>query len=210
MTKFHRIIAGGIAATMLLSAGSAASASSNATVLLVWRVPAPLATTTDVQPVEAGLVAINVLAPQLGALRRHPGAKLTLALDPVFVSALERAAQGGGALAPLAAGSLHADDPRAAELLQAILSNVVPVTALQGSVAGKRFLADASAARLATMGNTAASFSRADDVDFAANALLLTLLGSGYADMERPLLSKSGLSSSDLAEIGRASCRERV
>jgi hypothetical protein len=199
----HRVAACAIAATIVSCAGGAASAASTASVLLIWRVPAPLATTADVQPVEAGLVAINFLAPQLAALERHPGAKLTLALDPIFVNALQRAAQSSDALAPLDSGALHADDPRAGELLQAIVADVVPATSLQLSKASRRFVADASAARLAEIGGAAANFSHADDVDFVANALLLSLQSSSYAQSEQPLLERDMLSSADLAGLSK-------
>jgi hypothetical protein len=198
----HRIAACAIAATIISCAGSAASATPSAAVLLIWRVPAPLATTSDVQPVEAGLVAINFIAPQLAALERHP-AKATLALDPIFVNSLQRAAQGVDALGPLDTGTLHADDPRAQELLQAIVADVVPATALQASKAGRRFVADASAARLAVMGSSAVSFSHTDDVDFVANALLLTLQSSGYGKNEQALLGQDALSSADLAALSK-------
>lgn len=198
-----RMAACAIAATIISCMSGAASAASNASVLLIWRLPAPLATIPDVQPVEAGLFAINFVAPQLAALERHPGAKLTLALDPVFVDALQRAAQNADALAALDSGTLHADDPRANQLLDAIVSDVVPATELQSSKAGRRFIADASAARFATMRNAAFSFSHADDVDFVANALLLTLRSSGYAPDERTLLDNETLSSADLAGLSK-------
>lgn len=198
-----RLAACAIAATILSATAGASSAATSASTLLIWRVPAPQATSADVQPIEAGFVALGFIAPQLTALSRHPGAQLTLALDPIFIDSLQRAAAGSDALAGLASGTLLANDPRARQLLEAIAADVVPTSDLTSSVAARRFVADASAARLALMGDSAASFSHADDVDFTANALLLALQSGGYSAHEPGLLARSSLSSADLATLSK-------
>ncbi|GEM_PF-1524616 len=198
-----RLAACAVAATILSATAGASSAATSATTLLMWRVPAPQATSADVQPIEAGLVALGFIAPQLTALSRHPGARLTLALDPIFIDSLQRAAAGSDGLASLASGTLPGDDPRARQLLEAIAADVIPTSDLASSAAARRFVADASAARLALMGDSAASFSHADEVDFTANALLLALQSGGYPARGASLLTRSSLSSADLATLSR-------
>ncbi len=199
--KRTRVMAGAIAAVLLSSVMTAAAPPKYASVILIWRVPAPQAQSEDVQAVEAGLVAVNFLAPQLSALARHPAAKVTLALDPAFVDALERAATGQDAIALLASGALGADDPRAAELLAVLSTTVVPAANLQGARAVTRFVSDAEASRLALMGDSAARFSHGDDADYAATALLLSLVGSGYARGQEALLNRDALTVHDLAAL---------
>lgn len=173
-------------------------------VLAVWRIPAPLSSDSGVQSVEAGAIALNFLNPELAALARHASAKTTLAVDPLFVSALEHAAAGQSALGAVAGGQMGASDTRAAQLLDVLSSDVVPTTELAGTVVGKRFLADSSAARLSLMGDTAARFSQVDDVDFAAAAVLVSLASSGEAAKYESLLHKSALTSQDLATLATA------
>ncbi|HXW50548.1 MAG TPA: hypothetical protein VEJ41_01050 [Candidatus Acidoferrales bacterium] len=201
--RYFRVAACAIAAALVSCLGGAASAASNLSVALIWRVPAPQATSADVQPIEAGIVALGFIAPQLDALARHPGAKVTLALDPVFVDALQRAAQGSDALAGLGAGALRPSDPRTNELLESLATDVVPSVDLQSRKAASRFLAEAAEARLILMGSTAANFTHADDVDFVANALLLSMQSSGYASDEVDLLDRTTLSSEDLGAVSR-------
>lgn len=199
--KRTRVMAGAIAAILLSSVCTAAAPPRHASVILIWRLPAPQAQRADVQAVEAGLVAVNFLAPQLSALAKHPGAKVTLALDPAFVDALDRAATGHDAIASLASGGLGAADPRASELLAILSTTVVPAANLQGTRAVTRFVSDAEASRLALMGDSAARFSRADDVDYAASALLLSLASDGYAHSQDALLSKDVLTVHDLVML---------
>lgn len=202
--KRTRVMAGAIAAVLLSSVCTAAAPSRYASIILIWRVPAPQAQSADVQAVEAGLVAVNFLAPQLSALARHPGAKVTFALDPAFVDALERAAAGQDAIAGLVSGSISANDPRAAEMLGVLSTSVVPAANLQGTRAVTRFVSDAEASRLALMGDSAARFSHADEADYAATALLLSLASDGYARGQHALLDRDVLTVSDLGTVASA------
>lgn len=199
--KKSRAIAGAIAAVMVSCVASTGAAARSASVLLIWRVPAPVAQSADVQALEAGLEAVNFLVPQMAALDAHPAAKVTLALDPVFVDSLRRAAAGQDALAELAAGTLGPRDPRAAQIRNVLSTTVVPASVLRDSKAAERFVFDASAARLAFMGNTTVRFSHSDDVDYAASAVLLSLRGSGYARDGDALLAKGRLDERDLIAL---------
>ena len=180
--------------------------SRSASVIIVWRIGAPHSSDPGVQSVEAGLVAQGLIAPQLATLSRRPGAKATFALDPGFVAALERAAQGNSVLASLAAGTLGADDARTTQLLDLLSSDVVPAPDFAASPVGKRFASDATAARLALAGDQAAHFSRQDDVDFAASAVALAL-ASGADPAARAWLRKTSLSQRDLLTLAGALAR---
>ncbi|MBV8667806.1 MAG: hypothetical protein JOZ28_01205 [Candidatus Eremiobacteraeota bacterium] len=173
-------------------------------VLAVWRIPAPLAPDSGVQSVEAGIIAVNFLGPELLALARHPGAKATVAVDPVFVNALEHEAAGQSALGTLASGQIGANDLRAAQLLDVLSSDVVPDADIASTPVGKRYLADASAARLSLMGDTAARFSQVDDIDFAAGAVLVSLASNGGATKYATLLHKNALTGQDLTTLSSA------
>ncbi len=200
------------AATMTLCAVSAAAAANRtASVITIWRISGPQASDASVQPVEAGIVALNVIAPQLTALERHPGAKVTFAVDPIYVNALEKAASGQSVLAAMSSGGVSSADQRATQLLDVLSVNVVPATQYLDSPAGRRFAANASQARSALLGQHAAHFSSADDTDFAATGLLLSLVSSGYSADLDPLLRKNTLSAHDLQTVAQSferSCRD--
>ena len=189
---------------LLSMAPRAAAPARSVSVLALWRIPAPLASDSGVQPVEAGAIALNFIGPELSALARHPGAKAALAVDPLFVSALEREAAGQSALTALANGQMSASDARAAQLLDVLSSDVVPATDVAATPVGKRFLADSSAARLSLMGDTAARFSQVDDVDFAASAVLVSLASDGGAAKYAAFLHKNALSTQDLTALSTA------
>lgn len=207
--KHPMVVAGAIVNLLMCAICGAAAPNRSASAVIIWRIPAPLASDAGVQAVEAGVVAINFLTPQLAALSRHPGAKITLALDPIFLAALERAAAGTSALNALAAGEVGADEARASELLDVVSGDVVPSSDVAGTVVGRRFSSDAAAARLALMGDTAARFSQRDDVDFAAAAVLLSLTSSGYLHDQAAQLRKDALTNHDLqvlaSDFARAS-----
>ncbi|MDQ6768022.1 MAG: hypothetical protein M3Z41_09475 [Candidatus Eremiobacteraeota bacterium] len=204
----HSLVVAIATASILLSAGGGAAAPSrSASVIVIWRIAAPQSTDPSVQAVEAGVVAVNLVAPQLAALSRHPSAKITLALDPVFVASLEKAAAGDSALSATAAGQVGANDARATQLLDVFSADVVPSSSVVASPVGRRFISDASAARLALMGDPAAHFSQRDDADFAARAILLSLASNGYAGDHAGLLQKSALTNHDLQVLGIAFAR---
>ena len=129
---------------------------------------------------------------------------MTFALDPAFVDALERAATGQDAIALLASGALGADDPRAAEMLAVLSTTVVPAANLQGARAVTRFVSDAEASRLALMGDSAARFSHGDDADYAATALLLSLVrATDTRQVKSALLNRDVLTVHDLGTLAR-------
>jgi len=173
----------------------------------MWRIPAPLSADATVEPVEAGVVALNFLAPELAALSRHPSAKITLAVDPIFVAALEKMAAGQSALAGVTSGQIGADDARVTQMLDVFSADIVAPSNISRTSVGARFTSDASAARLALMGDRAAHFSQRDDVDFAAAALLVSLSSSGYAVEQAALLKKNALTNRDLQSLSSAFAR---
>ncbi len=204
----HPLVAVGAAVSVLLcAAGLAAAPSRTASVITIWRIPAPQAADPSVQALEAGVVAVNFLSPQFAALGRHSGAKTTFALDPVFVASLERQAAGQSVLTGIVAGQIGADEARTTQMLDVLSADVVPSTEVASSVVGKRFISDASAARLVLMGDRAAHFSQSDDVDFAAAALLVALASNGYAGAQASMLKKTQLTPSDLQALATAFAR---
>jgi hypothetical protein len=197
-----RVIACAFAFVLINCVGGFASPVRSVSVLVVWRFDAPQASNADVQAVEAGLVAVNFLPAALDALKRHPSAKMTIALDPAFISSLTRAAGGKDDLGNLARGTMDTSDAAAVQLRDVLATSVVPVTALRATPAGNRFVADAAAARLAVMkGNPEES--QAFDVDYAATAILLSLEGAGYARGDQALLAKDRLTGSDLLALAQ-------
>ncbi len=195
------LVAAASVCALLCASIQAAAPARTASVMSIWRLSAPLASDMSVQPVEAGVVAVNFLGPELAALGRHAGAKTTLAVDPVFVAALEHQAAGQSALSGVANGQIGANDTRAVQLLDVLSSDVVPSSEVATTQVGKRFLADASAARLSLMGDTAAHFTQVDDVDFAAGALLISLASTEGTTKYAELLQKNALTRQDLTTL---------
>lgn len=201
------IIAAALCEVAIVSLTASAAAAHAASVITVWRIPAPKAQDQGVQAAEAGIVALGFLGPQLQALAKHPGAKISLALDPAFVAGLDQAASSQSVLTELAAGQVAAQDPRTAELLDVLSSELVPSSDVAATAAGKRFVAHAAAARRALNGDAVARFSTRDDVDFAGSAILLALASSGYGSDYAALLKKDALTSQDLHAIDLAFAR---
>ncbi|HEV2878510.1 MAG TPA: hypothetical protein VGW96_02920 [Candidatus Eremiobacteraceae bacterium] len=209
--KHPVLLAGAIVNVFLCALCGAAAQSRSASVLTIWRIPAPLSADPTVQPVEAGTVALNFLAPQLAAIERHPSAKITLAVDPIFVAALEKAASGESALTGIAAGQIGADDPRMTQMLDVLSSDIIAPSDVVHSAVGARFITDASAARLSLLGDKAAHFSQRDDVDFAAGGILVSLAASGNAGDHAALFKKNALTNHDLQVLASAftrACRD--
>jgi hypothetical protein len=204
--KRSLVVAGAIVNIVSCALCGAAAPTRTAAVIALWRIPAPLSADATVQPAEAGVVALNFLAPELAALSRHPNAKITLAVDPVFVAALEKMAAGQSALGGVASGQIGADDARMTQMLDVFSADIVAPSAVNRTNVGARFTSDASAARLALMGDRAAHFSQRDDVDFAASAILVSLSSSGYAVDPAPL-KKSALTNHDLQSLSSAFAR---
>jgi hypothetical protein len=192
-------------------AGRAAMVAGHADVMLVWSVPAPQSQDPSVQAVEAGALALNFLTPQLAALERHPETSVTIAFDPVFVAALERAASGDSAAAPFLRGQVKPGDPRTRELLAVLARDVVPTSALAQSAAARRLRARVEAVR----DQIAAHGVPEDDVrgagDLTADALVVSLAGAGYGRDERRLADKPSLNEADRAALARdfaSACRD--
>jgi len=204
--KRSLIVAGAIANIVSCALCGAAAPNRTASVIALWRIPAPLSADATVQPVEAGVVALNFLAPELAALSRHPNARFTVAVDPIFVAALEKMAEGQSALGGVASGQIGADDARMTQMLDVFSADIVAPSIISRTSVGARFTSDASAARLALMGDRAAHFSQRDDVDFAAAALLVSLSSSGYAP-DQASLNKSALTKRDLLALSNSFAR---
>ncbi len=204
--KRSLVVAGAIVNIVSCALCGAAAPTRTASVIALWRIPAPLSADATVQPVEAGVVALNFLAPEFAALSRHPNAKITLAVDPVFVAALEKMAAGQSALAGVASGQIGADDARMTQMLDVFSGDIVAPSTVNRTSAGARFTSDASAARLALMGDRAAHFSQRDDVDFASSAILVSLSSSGYA-VDPASLKKNALTNHDLQSLSSAFAR---
>jgi len=205
--KRSLVVAGAIVNIVSCVLCGAAAPNRTASVIVMWRIPAPLSADATVQPVEAGVVALNFLAPELAALSRHPNAKITLAVDPIFVAALEKMAAGQSSLGGVALGQIGADDARTTQMLDVFSADIVAPSNVSRTSAGARFTSDASAARLALMGDRAAHFSQRDDVDFAATALLVSLSSSGYALEQAALFKKSELTNRDLQALSTTFAR---
>ena len=205
--KRSLVVAEAIATIVSCALCGAAAPNRTASVIAMWRIPAPLSADATVQPIEAGVVALNFLAPELRALSHHPNARCTLAVDPIFVAALEKMAAGQSALGGVASGQIGADDARMTQMLDVFSSDIVAPAHISLTSVGARFTSDASAARLALMGDRAAHFSQRDDVDFAAAALLVSLSSGGYAADQAASLKKNALNKRDLQALSGAFAR---
>lgn len=204
MKKLRVLSACGVALLILITWAPSTAAPRDASVAIVWRVAAPNSSDPGIQAVEAGIIALNGVSPQVNALAAHPGARATLAIDPLFLVALEQLAARNSVLNDLAGGKLSATDVRAVDLLDTLSSVLVVDRQLLQTPAGKRFSAHASAARLALTGNHAARFSTRDDVDFAGIAVLLAMVANGYGRDQTSLLTKNNLDERDLRAVGDA------
>ena len=164
---------------------------------IVWHLaPAPYPD-KSVRQAYVALAAADALAAPLQALRDHPQARFSLALDTDALSNLELAAAGTSALQTAAHGKLLFGDPRIPDLMR-VLSQVPILDArLAATPAARRYQALAAAAPLALAGQRAARFSAADYVEFAGFAALMRVAAAGALAPNSKLLSKTSLSIAD-------------
>lgn len=202
--KNLRVIAAALAVALSTAASSAASPPRETYAIVIWRVSAPQASDPNVASIEAGLVGLNFIAPLLASLSHYPGAKATLALDPAFVTSLERAASNATMPQDLAR-KISSSGLTSTELLDALGRTVTPTGGQSDSRAASRLLRYASESGLVIAGRTRTRLTGAAMADYVGSATLLSLSAGGYLKgAAAQLLSKDSLGDKDLSEISAA------
>ena len=189
------------AATAMPSASSPVSTPSAplrpASVAIVWHLPPAPYPDKSVRQAAIAIAAADALASPLHALRDHPLAHFSLAVDADALDDLALAAAGGGLLQTMAQGKLAPGDARTADVMR-VLAQVPPLDPrLAATPAARRYQALAAAAPLALAGQRAAHFSVADDVDFAGFAALVRVAAAGGIASHASLLAKPSLTSAE-------------
>jgi hypothetical protein len=156
-----------------------------AAVVILWHFgPAPLADDA-VRAASVALAAPDAIGSQLRALRAHPRARFSLAMDAGAIDELTRAASGDTALQAMAAG--HLVGARLDEMLR-LLAQVPALDArLAATPAARRYQALATRTRFTTQ----------DYIDFAGFAALVRLAAAGELAEDAPQLHKSALTPSE-------------
>jgi len=172
-----------------------------ASVAIVWHLaPAPYPD-KNVRQAFVAMAAVDALASPLAALRDHPRARFSLAIDTDALENLTAAAAGGGALTAMADGKLVPGDLRSADLMRVLAQVPVLDPRLAATPAARRYEALAAAAPLALAGQRAARFSAADYVDFAGFASLIRVAAAGALAAHSPLLAKTSLTTAEATAI---------
>jgi len=197
--QISRILAALVVAVALAgpAPGTAAAAPALA---VVFHIKPPASTDPSLAAADVALRAPEELGEPLRAMRGHPGARLSFAVVPAYLSALDRAASGDFALSTAAAGGASATGPQSASLL-AIMARHRPLDAsLSRSRSGARYLTLATAAANELNGDRSVPFTSADLADFAGADSQVVLAASGIA----PMTNAAQTSAVSVAALARA------
>lgn len=187
---------------LLAGAGSAAGAQAQPVeVALVWRFSPPNYAGAPVQALQTGMAAPELIGSLTRAIRSHPGAGASIAIDADAVSALERAAAGDTALRSVGEGSPASDPERIPALLRVLVDRLPGPAAVERTIAARRWGVLAANAGLALAGDRAAAMSARDLADLAGLDVALRLASAGRIAASSPYLSKSSFDARDLADV---------
>lgn len=167
-----------------------------ASVAIIWHFgPAPFAD-DSVRAAAVALDAPDALGSELRALRAHPRARFSLAIDAGAIDDLiAKGAAGDTALQAMAAGRLGGT--RLDDMLRLLSQIPVLDTRLAATPAAQRYRALASRVPKVLTGPGAARFTTQDLVDFAGFAALVRLAATGDVPADTALLSKNSLSAAE-------------
>jgi hypothetical protein len=165
-----------------------------ADVAVIWHISANNSADASVRVAAIGLSAPDTLGSIVRALRAHPRAHFSLAIDAGALDGLARAAAGDSALQSMAAGHLiggaRADMMRVLSQVPALDSSISVTPAV------RRYRALAAAAPLALSGR-GSSFSASDAIEFAGFGALVRLAAADETGSSAPLLQKSELTQAE-------------
>jgi hypothetical protein len=186
----------------IASPGSAGAPPPPVALAVVLHVAPPASDDPALAAADVALRAPEELGEPLRATRGRAGAQLSFALDPSYLAALRRAANGDSALRDLVAGkALPGGD--AAPVLSLLARHRPVGGALARTRAGSRYLTLATAARNGLSGNRSESFSRQDLADFAGVDAQTVLAATGFTPATPEVLSNeaavAGLERADKA-----------
>jgi len=199
--QLSRILAALVAAGASVAPALAAAAQPSTPALaLVFHIKPPTSTDQSLAAADVALRAPEELGEPLRAMRGHPAARLSFAVVPAYLSALDRAANADFALTTAASGAASATGPQSAALL-AIMARHRPLdAALSRSRAGARYLTLATAAANELNGDRSVPFTSGDLADFAGADAQVVLAASGVA----PMSNAAQTSAVSVAALARA------
>jgi hypothetical protein len=182
------------------SAPAVAMAAAPPALAVVFHIKPPASIDPALAAADVALRAPQELGEPLRAMRGHTGARLSFAVDPAYLSSLDRAATGDFALATAAAGTASPAGQQSAALLQILARHRPLGAALSRSRAGARYLTLATAAANELSGNRSVPFTSSDLADFASTDAQVVLAASGIV----PLGTASQTSANAVAALARA------
>ena len=166
-----------------------------ADVAIVWHMAASTSADASVRAAAIALSAPDSLGAIERALRAHPRAHFSLAIDAGALDGLARAAAGESALQTMAQG--HLIGGARADMLRLLAQVPVLDDSLTMLPTARRYRALAAAAPLALAGQRAAAFSASDYVEFAGFGALVRLAAAGELPANSPLLQKNALTDAE-------------
>lgn len=174
------------AAAALIAAAKAApppSSSAPPSLAVVFRVAPPASDDASLAAADVALRAPEEIGEPIRALRGHPHAHLAFAIEPAYLSALDRAASGDTALSGATRNAAPSGEQTIA--LLGILSRHRPLEpAVARSRAGSQYLTFATAAANVTRGQSSLTFSAQDLVNFAATDAAVVMSETGMPQPE--------------------------
>jgi len=166
-----------------------------ADVAVVWHMAASTSADASVRAAAIALSAPDSLGAIERALRAHPRAHFSLAVDAGALDGLARAAAGDTALQTMAQG--HLVGGARADMMRVLAQVPVLDDSLTMVPSARRYRALAATAPLALAGQRAATFSATDYVEFAGFGALVRLAAAGELPANSPLLQKNTLTDAE-------------
>ncbi|MBV8223364.1 MAG: hypothetical protein JO293_08385 [Candidatus Eremiobacteraeota bacterium] len=172
-----------------------------ADVAVVWHISAAVSADASVRAAAIALSAPDSLGSIVRALRAHPRAHFSLAMDAGALNGLARAAGGDSALQMMAAGRLIGG--ARADMMRVLAQVPALDPSMSATPAVRRYRALAATAPLALSGRGSA-LSQADSVELAGFGALIRLAAADELGTNAPLLQKSALTDAEAAAVVNA------
>ena len=161
-----------------------ASASASPSLAVVFRVAPPASDDESLAAADVALRAPEEIGEPIRALRGHPHAHLTFAIEPAYLSALDRAASGDTALSGAPSGAAASSGEQPIALLEILARHRPLESAIARSRAGSQYLTFATAAANVARGDRSLGFSAQDLANFAATDAAVVLSETGMQQPE--------------------------
>ena len=180
-----------------------------ANVVVLWHLGAAMSADASVRAAAIGLSAPDTIGSLERALRAHPRARFSLAIDAGALDGLARAAAGDSALHTMLGGHLVGG---ARNDLLRVLAQVPVVDARTAATpALRRYRALAAAVPVALGPTHATSFSNGDFVDIVGFGALVRLAAAGELPASAPQLEKMHLTDAEaLADVNELAAADRA